>query len=212
MRTTKDGAIIVRARIHFAHLWKPREKTVKRKDKEGVEREVTIRQYEALLLFPKQPHPFSPDPEADIKGIQEEIKRAALKKFPDLSGLTLPFNDGDSTGKSGMETPRWPGYWHMNVKQNEDSPPVLRDGNLKEPNPSDWKWGDWADVKINLSVYQNAGKGVSAYVQGVQFLFVDEKLGGGGSNTDEGFEAQPGSYLGNAGAPGVDPDDPFSDE
>lgn len=215
MRTTKDGACIIRARLHYAWLFQPREKEVDREDKDGTVTKVKIHQYEALLLIPKQPGPFTHrehTPQGDIDGLQEAIKQSAMKKFPDLAGVLIPLSDGDSKGNSGMETPKWPGYWHMNVKQQAGegrAPIILRDSTMGVPKESDWKWGDWADVKINFSAYHNKRKGVSAYLQGVQFWFVDDKLGGGGAPSDDGFEADPNATTSKAAS---DPDDPFAEE
>jgi hypothetical protein len=66
-------------------------------------------------------------------------------------------------------------------------------------------------VKCKLYTYDNESKGVSAGLRAVQFLFVDDSLGGSAEATDEGFDTVADAHTASGGSSDAEYD-PFADE
>lgn len=169
MKNCTNGSLLVGpARLSYLTLFEP---------KMGINKKV---QYSVTLLFPKDPT-GTPNPGAatEIADIKEALKAYASEQFgaANLKGVKLPFKDGD-VGIDGKD-PAAPGYWYLRTASNSDYPPRLIDGN-KNPVTSGWKSGDWGVANISFWSYnRDDGKGVSANILGMQFLYHDEALGGG---------------------------------
>lgn len=177
-------------------------------------------EYKITLLIPKTAHNYQPDPNAEVNGIKECMKQAAIAEFGanPPKGLRFPLKDGDVMGE-GDDEPPYPGYWYITPKtaafwpDGEPKNLLVIDGR-RVPIGAGFVGGDWCKAKVNFKAYNNqANKGVAAYLSAVQWLYKDEPLGSSGSETaaDE-FDEVEGAHAGTA-TPAPSPEyDPFESE
>lgn len=200
------------ARAIYPYVFKARKNELK----EGQPME-----YKITLLIPKTPHSHLPTPDEEIKGLRECMKQAAIETFgPNPpKGLKYPLKDGD-VAPEGEEPPH-PGNFYITAKTNAawpDGEPknlVVCDGR-GVPIGAVFGGGDWCKVKITFKGYNNqANKGVAAYLGGVQWLYKDDAIGGGGADTTpEEFEAVADAHTalnGHGNGSAVEEYDPFAE-
>jgi len=165
-------------------------------------------EYSVRLLIPKQPNDKCADPKAVAKMIADSIKVAKDEKIPDAKVWDNPFRDGDTELDSNGE-PKEPGYWYINAKAKAEYPPDAVDAKRNKVTAEmGWQSGDWGKAVVTFYGYDNKKKGVGCGLRGIQFLYKDEALGGGGSVTHMFQEEQGDDPTAMAG----DPYDPFGDE
>ena len=196
--TQLNSIIIVGpVRMSYAHVFEPRHNDLSEKD-----------EYSCVCLIPKEANAFCADPKGEIKKIADMVKAVAAEAG--LKGeWRNPFKDGDKETNANGE-PRHPGYWFISAKTGADYAPMVID-HRRVPigKDSGYQSGDWAKVKIKVAAYDaKVNKGVTAYLQAVQWLHKDEPFGG---NALDGFGEE--AALGASSAPaGADDDfDPFAD-
>ena len=186
------------ARLSYANLFKPRKNDLSQKT-----------EFSTVLLIPKNPHQYQSDGKAEGAGITKCIKAAAADKWGEKAGsYRNPLKDGDIE-KNGDGESKHPGHWFITVKTGEEYPPMIINParepfGLESPEQkrNSWQSGDWAKVKISFKAYESGpNKGVSGYLQAVQFLHKDEPFGGGASTNDFDNEAGEGVDI----AEDVDP-------
>lgn len=189
-------------RLSYLSVFKPRKNDLNN------EMEFSVR-----LLVPKKPTDKCPNPNIIAKTCADAIKIAKEEKIPDAKVWDNPFRDGDKELNSDGE-PKEPGYWFLNAKAKEEYPPELLNAK-REPVTADmgWQSGDWGKVVVSFYGYDQKKKGVGCGLRGIQFLYKDEALGGGGSvahmfQNEEGDDptAAPAQV-----AAGPDEYDPFRD-
>lgn len=202
MKTYADKPTVCLAgpvRFSYANLFKPRKNDLSGKT-----------EYSVVLMIPKEPHQFQSDGKAEGAGITSCIKAAAAEMFGENKNFRNPLKDGDAE-KNGEGYPKYPGHWFLTCKTGEEYPPMVIDGqriplgaDSIEQKRQNWQSGDWGKAKVSFKAYDlNGVKGVSAYLQAVQFLYKDEPFGN--STSAEEFEA--------IETPGVEVDhapDPFA--
>lgn len=140
-------------------------------------------QYSIVLLIPKEPHKFCPEPDKEVEGIKAAIRAAAQSdKLKKAKNWAQPLKDGDKE-VNGDGQPKYPGYWYIGAKAftrdregNEKLGPVVRDGkNTPISAHSGFVSGDWGKAILYFSAYDTSGnKGVAAYLNAVQCLYKDE--------------------------------------
>lgn len=207
-KLSEDTIIIGPCRLSYMQVFSPQTRSLQQQDGKTIEKT----NYSVTLLIPKGAHRFNEDPAADLQAVKEMTTAVAAKKFgPEQKTFKRPLRDGDSTGESGMDEPKHPGYWYMNATANVNFPPVLltteagADGRPRTAKAQDWQSGDWGMAKVNFFDYTNVNRGVSCGLKGLQFTHVDDHFGGR-KNTDEGFEAVAPKTV------AADDDDPFADQ
>lgn len=190
--------IIGPVRLSYLSAFKPRANHMKGAD-----------EYSAVLLIPKEPNAFCPDPKAVGKAANALIKEALEAKLgANVAKWDSPLKDGD-TETDNEGNPRNPGHWYIGVSAKADYPPLLIDCD-RNPVTSGWQSGDWGKVQIQFYGYEFQGrKGVGAGLRGIQFLKHDEPLGGGGGASPDDFDAEQGDRSATAGEGAADP---FADE
>lgn len=191
-KLTETVVIIGPARISYANVFKPRHNDLSKKD-----------EYSCVLLIPKTANDKMPDPATEVKELRASIKAAVESKFPgiDKTKWDNPLKDGDIETNDEGE-PKFPGYFFIRAKACAEYPPLVI-GPDRSPVGGGWDSGDWAKVKVSLYAWEFAAKkGVSAGLRAVQFVFHDEKFGGGGNSID-GFDEEKN---------GPAEIDPFADE
>lgn len=197
-------AIIGPVRLSYLSVFAPRMNNAK---------QPPAPEFGALLLIPKEPTPFCPNPEEVLAKIREMIKNSGKAKFGEAKGWKAPLKDGDKI-EEGYDAPRDPGYWTLRVSARPEYPPVLVDGRGMTANKDAWESGDWGKVKVKFWAYDTAGnKGVSGGLRAVQFLYKDEALGS--SNSPTAIAAEFGTVAdahAPAGATEGDGYDPFEND
>lgn len=187
-------------RLSYLSVFKPR-----RNDLNG-EMEYSVR-----LLIPKTPNDKCSNPKAVAEACVEAIKTAKAEKIPDAKVWDGPLRDGDKEVDSNGD-PKEPGCWFLNAKAKEDYPPDLVDAaRNKVTAEMGWQSGDWGKVVVSFYGYDQKKKGVGCGLRGIQFLYKDESLGGGGSVVHMFQEEQGDDPTGGglASAAGADEYDPF---
>lgn len=155
-------------RFSYLTVFKPRQNP----NKEGVAME-----YSVVLMIPKEPNQFCPDPKAIGKRISELVKETLAVKFKTTPAKwDNPLKDGDAE-TDGQGNAKHPGYWFVRAWCKDEFPPLLVDGG-RNPVTGGWQSGDWGKVLINCYAYDQKGnKGVGVGLRGIQFLKHDEPLG-----------------------------------
>lgn len=198
-KTAKPGmGIIGPVRLSYLSVFKPRANNLR-----GGKLE-----YSAVLLIPKADSEFCPNAKGVLQQTAELVKAALSEKFgPSVPKWENPVKDGDDeTDSEG--NPKYPGYWFVSVRCDEEFPPVLIDGNRKQVF-SGWQSGDWGMVKVSFYGYEfERKKGVGAGLRAIQFLKHDEPLGSSNdpSIVANEFDEVSGADTNEAAY------DPFSDE
>lgn len=169
-------------------------------------------EYSVRLLIPKKPTDKCPNPNGIAKLCADAIKAAKDEKIADAKVWDNPFRDGDKELNADGE-PKEPGYWFLNAKAKEDYPPDLLNAK-REPVTADmgWQSGDWGKAVVSFYGYDQKKKGVGCGLRGIQFLYKDEALGGGGSVAHM-FQEEQGDDPTSATASASDDGsfDPFAD-
>lgn len=201
-----EVTLIGPVRLSYLSVFKPRKN-----DLNG-EMEYSVR-----LLIPKTPTDKCPNPKALAKIAADAIKAAAVAKLGDkISNYDNPLRDGD-TELDANDNPKEPGYWYINAKAKEDYPPdLLNASRIPATAEMGWQSGDWGKVALTFYGYDQKKKGVGCGLRGIQFLYKDEALGGGGSVAhmfqEEKGDDPTGIPVGTgASAINVDEYDPFAD-
>jgi hypothetical protein len=161
------------ARASFANVFKPRAE----KKEDGSE----VLKYSITLLIPKEAHKHLPDPNAEIDGIRKLVTEAAKTKWGDKPPAKLhnPVKDGD-VETNGNGDPMYPGYWFIKASTNATFPSgddknLLVVNGLGEPIGSGFESGDWCRCKLQIATFDRpTKKGVTCYLEGVQWLYKDE--------------------------------------
>jgi len=146
-------------RVSFPKLVAP----VASSDEEGAKKK-----YSLSMLFPKK-H----DRKYLIDAVNEVAAMTWGKKLP--AGMTKPFKDGDA-----LEYDGYAGMMAMSGSSSENFP-IQTLGRDKQPCPPAKIYaGCWARASITIKGYEygKIKKGVTVYVQGIQFLADDEEFGG----------------------------------
>lgn len=170
------------ARLSYLSVFKPRANQLKNNELE----------FSAVLLIPKEPNEFCPDPKAVGAKIAGLIKASLEEKFgPNVAKWDNPLKDGDKeTDNEG--NPRNPGYWYVGVSAKGEYPPLLIDCE-KNVVTNGWGSGDWGKANVQCYAYEFQGKkGVGVGLRGIQFLKHDEQLGGGGGASLDDFDTEDG--------------------
>ncbi len=201
-------------RLAYPNLYKPRPNKLNpgKPDEYGV-----------VVLFPKEPTEYQPNPMDEIKDLQLFMASVAIAKWGANPGkVTYSLKDGDVETNDENE-PRYPGYWFLRCnapcefKSGDEFKPTVVDGSRKILTQGG-KSGDWGCVSMSIFPYENAGKkGVSTRLNSVQFLYDGERIGNA-IDPVAGFEevatahsiSADNTIPAGAGDDGVY--DPFSDE
>jgi hypothetical protein len=196
----KCKAVVGPGRLSFLNVFKPSPKFGTEKTPDP------IYEYSTTLWLPKEPNKYvSAEVLADnIKGIKELMKAAAEAKWGTKrpAKLAVPMKDGD-TEVNGRGELVAPGHYYFRAKSGAEFKPKLVNGN-NAPVHDGWESGDWANVAITAKAYEHAGKsGITFYLSGVQFLYVDEHFG---SNDADEFDTVDGAHV-----PKSEDHDPFAD-
>jgi len=164
MKQNNATIIVGPVRMSYAHIYSPRRNELAERD-----------EFSCVCLIPKESHQFLGDPEEQLTMLRETIENAGSE----LKGSwKSPLKDGDKE-LNGQGQPRHPGYWYFNAKTGADYPPmVIDDRRVPIGKDSGWTSGDWAKVKVRVASYDaKVNKGVTIYLQAVQFLHKDEPFG-----------------------------------
>lgn len=125
--------------------------------------------YEATVLIPK---------DEDTTHIREAAKAAITKKFglDPPKGLRNPIRDGDAEDARA----EYAGYWYLKVKSK--NPPQVIDGRKQRiTDTTQVRSGDHCRVSCNAVGYdKNGNRGVSFWLNNVQWIEAGEPIGGGG--------------------------------
>lgn len=172
-----------------------------------------VYEYSVLLMIPKKPNEFNPNPVETVKKLNALIKAGLDSKFKNGTPAvwTNPLKDGDKDLNKDTGEPRNPGYWTISATAGEAFKPLLIDG-ARNPVTSGWQSGDWGMVKVRMFGYDAKGnKGVSCGLKAIQFLRHDEPIGGGITTPDEFDELNGDAPLTGAPAQSDDEYDPFAE-
>ncbi len=169
-------------------------------------KEPQVSEFSVVLMIPKEPNQFCPDPKSVGKKISELVKETLAAKFPTTPvKWDNPLKDGDEES-DGQGNPKFPGYWFVRASCRDEFPPLLVDGD-RQPVTGGWQSGDWGKVLIQCYGYDQKGnKGVGVGLRGIQFLKHDEPLGTA-SVTPDAFDVEEGD----APIVGQQEYDPFAD-
>ena len=128
------------------------------------------------------------DKKGNAIDILDDAKRGSIKTpFLDADEKTanVTTNDGDEVDLEG---------WIMIRANSYTRRPVVRDNKGEVVDPDDLSVeaysGRWARLMVRPHAYKrDDGKGIKFYVEGVQLLGHDDKIGGGGGTNGEAFGA-----------------------
>lgn len=113
--------------------------------------------------------------------------------------LDVALKDGDTT-KDLSKNPEYEGMYYINVK-DKNKPIVVDRSRNAITDPSGFYSGCFANVICQFFPFLNTGKyGISASLQGVQFVSDGERLAAGGASAND-FDALDGDTAPFAGAP-----------
>lgn len=203
--TTRPGTGIVGpVRLSYMNVFKPRINELKG----------GVPEYSVVLLIPKKPNDFCPNPKGVWAHLQNLVGAALAEKF---AGKTPPkwtscLKDGDIE-LNGEGEPKNPGYLFLNCSCSNEYPPLLIDGERSKVREG-WQSGDWGMVKLRFYGYDHASgkRGVGCGLLAIQFLRHDEPLGGGTTSPDEFETRQSDPPLSSSGQIDGSEYDPFADE
>lgn len=179
MRENQDDTVVItgKVRLSYLNIFQPRKSS----EEGGKER------YEVLLLIPKKDKKTI----KDIRAAQDAALEAGKNtKFggsiPKKPKLTL--HDGDEEMDTD-ERPEYKGHMYMNVSTYRQ--PGIVDRRLRPIIDSTAiKSGDYARVEINAAAFNAEGsKGVSFWLNNLQFLEEGEALGGTFNKPEDVFTA-----------------------
>ena len=176
-------------RVSYPHLTKARLNTLNGK-----------MYYECTALFA---------PDADLSGLKSAFAEIVKEAFPEgkPEGFKSPFKKQDP-GKTGHEEG---GVLIQFKKLEEHDAPGLVDENVQPViKAGKFYGGCYARANVTLASYDNGGnRGISAWLNHVQFMRDGESFGGG---TKDPTQVEGFAPVGNAGNSGADEatDDIFS--
>jgi len=139
--------------------------------------------YKCLLYIPKKDKETVAKIKAAIKHCEEKmIAEKYAGKRPKM-GIKNTLRDGDAE----KDEPEYEGMYYMNVSSNR-RPPVV-DRRLIPISESDKVYsGCFCRVSLNFFYYfGKESKGITAGLEGVQFVRDGERLGGGGISAEDAF-------------------------
>lgn len=175
-RLTKSGNIITpKGRLSYTYVNEPAPRG--KKDKADAKLK-----YQTTLLLPKG---------VDLALMITQMNEAADEKF----GV-------GSFTKHKIKKPFWKTEDYPKLAEfSEDFPAFIRTSTFDKPgvvnadgtactDPTQIYSGRWACISIRASAYdhEEGGKGVKWYLQNVQLLDHDERIGGGRSSAEDDFE------------------------
>lgn len=197
--TTPTKTFVGPVRLSYANIFKPRPNTFKGGKEE----------YSVVLLFPKEPNEFCPNPNISLDLAKSAMKAAANEKFPAGAKYGVPLKDGDK------DEAKYPGYWYMNAK-SDYAPEILGPDRIPVTAKDGWDSGDWAKVVINFYGGEHNGiRNIGCGLRGIFFTQHDEHFsGGGGSVFDDYADEMGGPAPERIGTAPVETDeyDPFDGE
>jgi hypothetical protein len=169
-KLNESGTLVILQNVRLSYLtvFKPRMNALRK-----------VEEYSTVLLIPKEPNTFCPDPVGNLKGIRETILVALKEKFKEIPRkYETCLLDGDVETDNDGEF-KHPGYWFIATRAGAEYPPVLIDSK-RQPviDAKDWVSGDWGNVKLSFFGYEFEGKkGVSTSLRAIQFTRKDEPFG-----------------------------------
>ncbi len=170
--TTK--VVTGRVRTSYLVVFKPKLETNKTTGEQ-------FEKWSAMLLIPKDT--------AEGKATYKKLRMAEKAELEEKFGDKIPrkrnklVRDGDDQddlpdGKNPVNVGDEPyaGHWFVNTSTNEAPQVVDR---KREPilNASEFVSGDYCRASLNVKAYDNESRGVSAYLNMIQFLEKGEPLG-----------------------------------
>lgn len=164
-----------KVRLSYVNIFKPR------KSDDGDEK------YSVMLLIPKSDKKTVKAILAAIEAAKEAGRTSKFGgKIP--KNLKITFRDGDEE-RDTDDQPEYEGHYFMNVSSNRQ--PGIVDRRLRPIiDPTAVYSGCYARVEINAAPFNAEGsKGISFYLNNVQFLEDGEPLGGTISKPEDVFTA-----------------------
>ena len=153
-------------RFSYFNAFKPRLNTLSGKS-----------EFSTQILIPKS------DP-ATIAAVKAAISEAVADKFGGKrpAGLRNPLKDGDAVVDEGA-TPlgaEYAGHFYFSAKASEDKPPQIVDSEGQSIlSAQEFGSGDYGRISVTFYGYdQKVNKGVSAWLNNIQFLEKGEALDG----------------------------------
>lgn len=175
-------------RMNYPSLLTPNTRNEPRKDKAGKE----YHNYELGMLIP---------PTADISMLRKAASDAAIEehgieKIKDWQARerwNSPFLDAfkKSRTERNPEGIEWMQGWILIRTKTKDAPQVVNGQNRRVDDESEIYGGRWAVATVVASAYPPIGggnAGVGFYLQNVQLLDHDERIGGGRASAEDEFE------------------------
>ena len=136
------------------------------------------------------------DKKGDNSWIQNILKDLYKKKWGDVkkpSTFKSPWRDGDEkAAESDIEC--YVGTMFMNAKAGEKDKILFIDGKKNVIDQSAFYAGCYCKAVIEFRTFDNKyGKGISAWLKGIQFVKDGESLGGGSTASSDDFEVIEGA-------------------
>lgn len=174
-------------RVEYPSVFTPRHNNLSGKD-----------EYEVTMLIPKTDaatvdainKAFAKIVEGEKAGNGGAWKGVVPPRIP------TPLHDGDAPKENGNSYgPECKGHYVMRVAADKavmKYPIVVVDAARQEIlDPTKIYSGCWCKVAFNCKSYDAGGKkGITAYLQGVQFIRDDEPIGGGAKTAESMFDAE----------------------
>jgi hypothetical protein len=148
------------------------------------------------------------------------MKTSPMYVLEAVRATAVILKDGDYAGED--EEPKYPGYWFIKASTNAEWPDgepktlVVVDGQGKAI-ASGFGSGDWCKAKVTFKAFnKQVNKGVTCYLEGVQWLYKDEPFGESTGTDPSEFEvvndAHAVATVGASVKPATDEYDPFDEE
>lgn len=128
---------------------------------------------------------------ATVAALKAAMTETVAEKFGGKRppGMRNPIKDGDAAPVDGAKAlgSEYAGHWYISAKCGEDRPPQIVDSEGQDIlSSNEFGSGDWGRVSVTAFGYdQKVNKGVSFWLNNIQFLEKGEPLSGRSNAADD---------------------------